>query len=94
MAVVINARRKDEELTTQLVTRSFEAIKSPLTDELRQFEDVELYCKAAPHLADIAAGKGRPLAGLSRRKAWWIIASSPDGATGRLLRLIGLESGA
>jgi len=79
----------DEELTADLVTDSLERINSPLTAELRRLGDVEIYCKAALHLAEIAAGKGRPLAGLSHQKAWSIIASSPAGATNRLIKLLG-----
>lgn len=47
---------KEEELSPDLLTQSLERINSPLTDEVRRFEDAEIYCKAALHLVDMASG--------------------------------------
>jgi hypothetical protein len=82
----------EECLTASLLGKALELVNSPLTDELRKFRDVEIYSKAALHLIEIAAGSGRPLAGVAQRKAWKFIAALSNDATDRLIARTGLNT--
>lgn len=81
-----------ERLTKEMITDGFGYLNSPLTDILRKHFDNSIYAKAILHFLDRLDGRGRSLAGVSRNKAWSIIASRIGQSTEEILSMTHLEN--
>ena len=75
-------------LSPAVVKEAVDFINSPLTDRLRQLEDIEIYPKCVLHLLGFVGGSYQSLAHLPQHEAWAFLSEEMSEATDQLLRLM------
>jgi hypothetical protein len=67
-----------DQIDLEFVSKAFEFVNSPLTDELSQKYEPTLYAKAAIHLFKFLRGENKSLRHLTQQGAWESIAQQPE----------------
>ena len=88
-AIYLPQRRQP--FSTNMVACAFEFVNSPLTDTLRKRYTDSVYAKAIVHLSDRLEERARSLAGVSRGRAWTLIAQQSDGCVTGLVETLGRD---